>query len=174
MAARAWGALVEVQGVGVLLGGPSGVGKSECALELVRRGHALVADDVVELERREDGLLWGRAPAVIRHHLELRGIGVVSALELFGPQAVREETPVSLVCHLQPWSPELDVERVGLDQPTEVWGGVELPVFFLPARPATSLASLVEVAVRETRARRRGPSAAQRLDERLRRGATSS
>lgn len=174
MATRASGALVEIHGAGVLLLGPSGVGKSECALELVRRGHALIADDVVELERRADGRLWGRAPRLIRHHLELRGIGVISVLELFGPQSVRDECAVSVACHLQPWHPDLDVERVGLDRPHEAWDGVRLPTFYLPARPATSLASLVEVALRETQQRARGPSAAQRLDERLRRGGDPS
>ena len=153
---------------GALLVGPSGIGKSECALELVRRGHTFVADDVVNLEAR-DGVLWGSAPELIRHHLELRGVGVVSIAEHFGRAAVRESCRVSLVCHLEVWRPGADVERVGLDRPVEEWEGVSLPAFRLPARPSGSLATLVEVAVRETRSRARGESAAERLDRRIRR-----
>ncbi len=168
MAARAHGVLVALDGAGALLLGASGIGKSECALELVRRGHALVADDVVELEAR-GGRLFGRAPEIIRHHIELRGVGVVSVLDLFGPDAVLEESVVDVVCHLEAWNPKTpDAERVGLDRPREHWDGVSLPSFRLPARPAGSLATLVEVAVRETAARKAGASAAERLDERLR------
>ena len=168
MSVRAHGALVEVEAQGVLLVGPSGVGKSECALELVRRGHRLVADDVVVLDRDAEGRLIGSAPEVIRHYMELRGIGVVFVPDLFGPESVRERTEVGLVCRLEPWRESLEVERVGLDRPTEPWGGVELPVFVLPARPASSLATLVEVAVRDHHLRTRGSSAPERLDARLR------
>lgn len=168
MAPRAHGALVQVYGLGALLLGPSGIGKSECALELVRRGHPLIADDVVELERRGDRL-WGWAPELIRYHLELRGIGVVSVLELFGAGAVRDECAIGLVCHLETWRPgSEDVERVGIERPEETWETVPLPSFRLPARPAGSLATLVEVAVRDTQARSEGTSAAERLDRRLR------
>ena len=170
MASRAHGALVQVYGLGALLLGPSGIGKSECALELVRRGHALVADDVVEMERRGDAL-WGWAPELIRHHLEVRGIGVVSLLELFGSSAVCDESAIALVCHLETWRPGAeDVERVGLDRPRETWHQVPLPSFRLPARPAGSLATLVELAVRDTQARIEGSTAAERLDRRLRDG----
>lgn len=168
MTARAHGALVEVEGLGVLLLGPSGIGKSECALELVRRGHRLVADDVVVLERDADGRLVGSAPEIIRHHMELRGIGIVYLPDLFGPDAVAERSEVALGCRLAEWRPDLEVERVGLDRPTEEWAGVAIPVLLLPARPAGSLATLVEVAVRDLLQRRAGRSAAQRLDERLR------
>lgn len=171
MPVRAHGALVEVEGLGVLLLGPSGVGKSECALELVRRGHPLVADDVVVLERDPEGRLVGTAPEVIRHYMELRGIGVVYVPDLFGAAAVRERVPVALICRLEPWRENLEIERVGLDRPQEAWDGVELPVFVLPTRPASSLATLVEVAVRDHQLRARGgPSAPGRLDERLRGG----
>lgn len=152
----------------MLLLGPSGIGKSECALELVRRGHALVADDVVEMTRGEDGRLVGRAPALIRYHLELRGIGVVSVPELFGENAVLDECCVDLVCHLEAWEPGLEVERLGIERPQVDYDGVSLPAFRLPARPAGSLATLVEVAVRETVQRESRPSAAERLDRRLR------
>lgn len=168
MTARVHGALVDVEGVGVLLLGPSGIGKSECALELVRRGHRLVADDVVVLRREGQGPLIGETPDLIRHHMELRGIGIVYVPELFGPDAVRDRAEVALVCRLEAWRPDLAVERVGLERPIEIWEGVPLPALRLPARPAGSLATLVEVAVRDHRARQAGRSAANRLDERLR------
>jgi HPr kinase/phosphorylase len=165
---RVHGALVDVEGIGVLLLGPSGIGKSECALELVRRGHRLVADDVVVLRREEGGPLTGETPELIRHHMELRGIGIVYVPDLFGPDSVRERAEVALVCRLEAWRPDLDVERVGLERQTEAWEGVALPALRLPARPAGSLATLVEVAVRDHRLRGAGESAAERLDARLR------
>lgn len=170
MTVRAHGALVDVEGVGVLLLGPSGIGKSECALELVRRGHRLVADDVVVLQRSPDGRLIGQTPELIRHHMELRGVGIVYVPDLFGPDAVRDETEVDLVCRLETWRPDLAVERVGLERPTETWDGVDLPSLLLPVRPAGSLATLIEVAVRDHVLRREGRSAASRLDARLRGG----
>ncbi len=170
MSVRAHGALVEVEGLGVLLLGPSGVGKSECALELVRRGHQLVADDVAVLERNATGHLIGTSPETIRHYMELRGIGVVFVPDLFGAESVRERTEVALVCRLEPWRDSLDVERVGMERPIEPWDGVELPLFVLPTRPAASLATLVEVAVRDHQLRARGASAPDRLDAKLRGG----
>lgn len=167
MTTRVHGALVDVEGIGVLLLGPSGIGKSECALELVRRGHRLVADDVVVLRREGEGALEGEAPELIRHHMELRGVGIVYVPDLFGPDAVRERAPVALVCRLEAWRPDLEVERVGLERPVERWEGVDLPALRLPARPAGSLATLVEVAVRDHRLRGSGRSAAGRLDARL-------
>jgi HPr kinase/phosphorylase len=157
------GALVQIQEVGVLLLGPSGVGKSETALELVTRGHALVADDVVELERAGDGLV-GRAPEAIRHYLEIRGLGILFVPELYGPRAVLSVSPVDLVCRLERDRPGLEYERVGLERPSEELAGVRLPVVRLPVRPATSLGVIVEAAARDHRMRTRGPSAAARLD----------
>ena len=113
------GALVDVEGMGVLLLGRSGIGKSECALELVRRGHRLVADDVVVLERDGEGRLFGESPELIRHHMELRGIGIVYLPDLFGPEAVGERAEIGLVCRLAEWRPGLEVERVGLERPLE-------------------------------------------------------
>jgi HPr kinase/phosphorylase len=165
---RIHGALVEVRGVGALLLGPSGIGKSECALELVRRGHRLVADDVVVLEREAGGRLVGSGPERIRHHLELRGIGVVYVPDLYGPGAVAERSPVGLAFRFEAWHPEADVERVGIERPTERWDGVEIPTLRVPVRPAASLATLVEVGVQDHALRQRGLGAADRLDARLR------
>jgi HPr kinase/phosphorylase len=165
---RAHGALVEVLNVGVLLLGPSGVGKSECALELIQRGHRLVADDVVLLRRDEDGRVLGSAPELIRHHVEIRGIGIVFVPDLFGPDSVRDECELGLICRLESWRDGAQYERVGLERPTETWLGVVLPALLLPARPAGSMATLVEVAVREHLLRGRGVSAVDRLEARLR------
>ena len=160
------GALVQVQGVGVLLLGPSGVGKSETALELVTRGHALVADDVVELEPAGEALI-GRAPERIRHYLEIRGLGILFVPELYGPHAVLPQSPVDLLCRLERDAPGLEYERVGLERPRESLAGVSLPMVRLPVRPATSLGVIVEAAARDHRMRERGPSAAERIDREL-------
>ena len=159
---------MDVLDVGVLLLGPSGIGKSECALELVTRGHRLVADDLVRIRLREDGRLIGRAPALIQHYMEIRGLGLLSIPELFGPQAVREESEVALVCRLERWREDAEYERVGIERPTEQFLGVALPTLLLPLRPAGSMATLVEVGVRDLLRRRAGSNAARTLDERVR------
>lgn len=171
MEGRAHGALVDVLNVGVLLLGPSGIGKSECALELVQRGHRLVADDVVLLRTSEEGRLIGAAPELIRHHVEIRGIGIVYVPDLFGPDSVRDECEVQLVCRLEAWRRDAEYERIGLDRPYERWLEVEVPALLLPARPAGSMATLVDVAVRDHLQRRRGTSAVGRLEARLRQAA---
>jgi HPr kinase/phosphorylase len=163
---QAHGALVQVQGVGVLLLGPSGVGKSETALELVTRGHLLVADDVVELHVVNERVI-GRAPEPIRHYLEIRGLGILFVPELYGPQAVLVESPIDLLCRLERDAPGLEYERVGLERPRETLAGVDLPVVRLPVRPATSLGVIVEAAARDHCMRARGPSAAARLEAEL-------
>jgi HPr kinase/phosphorylase len=162
------GALVDVHGVGVLLLGTSGVGKSECALELVSRGHRLVADDVVELHLTGEGKVGGSSPERIRHHMEIRGLGIVFVPELFGPESVRDEMAIDLVCHLERWREGADYDRLGLDRGVEEVGGVNLPSLILPARPGGSMATIVEVAALEHRQRSVGVNAARRLDTRLR------
>ena len=156
------GVLVEVLGVGILLLGPSGIGKSECALELVTRGHRLVADDVVRL-RNVEGRLVGHAPPSIRHYTEIRGIGLLFVPDLYGPDAVREEGDVDVVVRLERWQPGAEYERVGLDRGVETLAGVERPCLLLPVRPATSMATLLEVVARDHRSRRRGSDAVRRL-----------
>ncbi len=184
------GALVEVLGVGVLLCGPSGVGKSECALELVRRRHRLVADDVVRIRSKHgDGaertksngvaspqspVLLGRSPELIRHYMEIRGIGLLCIPDLYGPDAVKMEARIELICHMEQWREEADYERLGLERPTTVLAGVAIPALVLPVRPAHSMATLVEVAVRDHRQRCAGVNAAKRIDAQLRRVAAKS
>ncbi|MFP8881052.1 MAG: hypothetical protein VCE43_17180 [Myxococcota bacterium] len=162
------GALVEVFGVGTVLLGPSGVGKSECALELVSRGHRIVADDVIELIVMEDGTLLGRAPERIRHHMEIRGLGIFSVPALFGRDSVLLEVEIELVCRLERWQEGTVYERVGIEWPMGEIGGVPRPELTLPARPGGSMATVVEVAAREHAQRLAGFNAAATLDSRLR------
>jgi HPr kinase/phosphorylase len=135
----------------------------------VTRGHRLVADDVVELRLGASGELLGSSPERIRHYMEIRGLGILWVPELFGPESVREEARIDLLCRLERWSEGADYERIGLDRPTELLAGVALPRVTLPARPGGSMATIVDVAARDHLQRRGGTSAARRLDERLRR-----
>lgn len=164
------GALVDVRGVGVLLLGPSGAGKSECALELITRGHRLVADDVVEVKATEGGGLLGCSPARIRHHLEIRGLGILYVPDLYGAERVLDQTEIDLVCRIERWQADGGFDRVGLDPDWEEICGVMLQRLILPTRPGASMATIVEVAALEHRRRKRGgESAALRLDTALRR-----
>ena len=167
MEIQAHGALIDVLDVGVLLLGKSGVGKSECALELVSRGHRLVADDVVRI-REEGGSLRGCAPERIRHYMEIRGIGLLYIPELYGPESVREDSSVDLLCRLEAWQDGVEYERIGLERARERLADVSIPALVLPVRPARNMATLVEVAVRDHLRREAGSNAAERLDARLR------
>lgn len=161
------GALIDVLDVGVLLLGKSGVGKSECALELVTRGHRLVADDVVRIRSVAETLM-GCAPERIRHYMEIRGIGLLYIPELYGEDSVRSEFSVDLVCRLEAWREGAEYERIGIDRPRQCLAGVCIPALVLPVRPARNVATLVEVAVRDHLRRQAGSNAAERLDARLR------
>jgi len=162
------GALVDVAGVGALLVGPSGIGKSECALELIRRGHRLVADDLVRLRPSADGQrLLGTAPELIRHFIEVRGIGILYVPDVYGEQAVTSESEVALLIRLEAWSRDTHYERVGLERAMESVAGVKVPSLVLSVRPAANMATLVEVAARDFVQRRTGMSAAQLIDERI-------
>jgi HPr kinase/phosphorylase len=167
MEIQAHGALIDVLDVGVLLLGKSGVGKSECALELVTHGHRLVADDLVRI-RNENGVLFGCAPERIRHYIEIRGIGLLYVPELYGEDSVRAEARIDLLVRLEVWRPGADYERIGIERPREELAGVSIPVLVLPVRPARNMATLVEVAVRDHLRRQAGSNAAERLDARLR------
>ena len=149
----------------MLLTGPSGVGKSECALELVARGHRFVADDAVELTREGDRVI-GRAAEAIGAHLEIRGLGILSVPDLYGAGAVREAAAVDLVCRLD--SGREDFDRTGLDRGSEDLLGVRVPCVVLPSPPGASLATIVDAAARDVRLRAAGSNAAERFDARLR------
>lgn len=174
------GSLVEVMGLGVLILGPSGVGKSECVIELVRRGQRLVADDVVRLGLRQppagsgagsgEPRLMGWSPEHIRHYIEVRGLGLMSVADLFGPEATLDRCPVDFVVRLEDMDSGTNFERIGLERLRETILGVDVPTVRLPVHAASNLATLVELAIRDWQLREQGVNAAKRLDERLRAG----
>ncbi len=160
------GVLVDVYGIGVLLLGQSGVGKSECALELIVRGHRLVSDDVVEI-RRQGGLLIGTGPELTRYHMEVRGLGIINVKDLFGVASVRREKIVEYVIRLDPWQEGKRYERLGLDENGYEILGVELPCVEMPVGPGRNLAVLVEVAARNHLLKLKGYHPARQLARRL-------
>ena len=142
------GVLMDVHGIGILLLGPSGIGKSECALFLVERGHRFVADDQVILSLLPSEQILGRAPAPLRNHLEVRGIGIINVRDLFGANSVRNEKTVQMVVELCPWSDEESYDRLGLDESTLEILGMQLPFLRIPVRPGRNMAVILEVAAR--------------------------
>jgi len=142
------GVLMDVHGVGTLLLGPSGIGKSECALFLVERGHRFIADDQVILSLLPSEQILGTAPRLLRNHLEVRGIGIINVRDLFGANAVRAEKTVQLVVEICPWSDEEPFDRLGLDDATLEILGVAIPMLRIPVRPGRNMAVILEVAAR--------------------------
>jgi HPr kinase/phosphorylase len=163
------GVLMDILGLGVFLTGESGIGKSECALDLVVRGHRLVADDTVEIRCRGEAVLIGTCPEMTRHHVEIRGLGLVNVTDLFGVSATRSSKRVELVVHLERWDPGREYERLGLDSTTAEILGVSVPLVTMPVAPGRNVAMLVEVAARNQLLRSRGRHAAQLLAARLER-----
>jgi len=159
--------LVEVYGVGVLIRGRSGIGKSEAALELVSRGHRLVADDVVEVRCLGPSRLVGRGADLIEHHMEIRGLGIINVEDLFGTLATMREKQIELVAELVEWGSGDATDRLGLDERKETILEVELPLVRIPVRPGRSVATIVEVAVRTHFLRERGRRSAQEFARRI-------
>jgi HPr kinase/phosphorylase len=157
------GVLVDIHGVGVLLLGPSGIGKSECALFLVERGHRLVADDQVVLTLRTNGRVDGRPPPLLRYHLEVRGIGILNIRDLFGATAVRRSKTVDLVVELCPWRADEPYERLGLDDAAYDLLGAEVPMLRIPVSPGRDMGVILEVAARNHLLKQGGSHAAQRF-----------
>jgi HPr kinase/phosphorylase len=148
------GVLVDVYGVGVLITGESGIGKSETALELIKDGHLLVADDAVEVRRIDEESIRGSAPSRIRHLLEVRGLGILDVTMLFGAGAVRDEKDIHLIVHLEEWQEGKMYDRLGIDPPqTRQILGIAIPEITVPVRPGRNLASIIEVAVMQNRLR---------------------
>ena len=160
------GVLVDVFGVGVLITGESGVGKSECALELIKRGHLLVADDVVDIAR-VGHRLRGEAPEIVRELMELRGIGLVNIKSIFGIGSVLRRKTIDMVIRLELWSPDKDYDRLGNKNETQNILGIELPLTVMPVRSGRNLAIIVEIAARNWRLRSEGYDAVSELDKRL-------
>ena len=160
------GVLVDVYGVGVLLTGESGVGKSEAALELVKRGHQLVADDVVDVCKVSDDRLTGESPEMVRHLMEIRGIGIIDIKAMYGIGSVLMRKSIDLVVHLEKWDETKEYDRYGLtDEYTSIMD-VKVPRIVLPVRPGRNLAIIIEVAARNFSLKKLGYSAAQELDRR--------
>ncbi|WP_026894605.1 HPr(Ser) kinase/phosphatase [Clostridiisalibacter paucivorans] len=161
------GVLVDVYGIGILIVGKSGVGKSETALELIKRGHRLVADDAVEIIREEEGKLKGMAPELIRHFLEIRGLGILDIKRLYGIGAVRAFKTIELVIELEYWDEEKSYDRVGLDEDFTEILNTKLPKIVIPVKPGRNLAMIMEVAAKNHRQKQMGYNAAVELNNKL-------
>jgi HPr kinase/phosphorylase len=160
------GVLLDLYGLGVLIEGDSGVGKSECALDLITRGHQLVADDIVVVRRTRPGHLVGSTPDLLREHMEIRGLGILNMRELFGVSAVSGPKQIGLGIRLERWDESKEIDRLGLDARTFDILEVSVPYFVLPVSPGRNLATLVETAVRVHLLRLRGYNAAELFVER--------
>ena len=161
------GVLVEVYGVGILITGESGVGKSESALELVKRGHRLVADDVVDIRRVSERRLVGEAPQMLRHLMEIRGVGIIDIPNMFGIGAVLPSKSIDLIVHLENWQPGKEYDRLGLEEEYSEILNVKVPYILLPIRPGRNLAVVLEVAARNLRLKQQGFNAAKELEKRM-------
>ena len=161
------GVLVDVYGVGVLIMGESGIGKSEAALELINRGHRLVTDDVVEIRKVSDDTLVGKAPDITRHFIELRGIGIVDVKSLFGVQSVRETQTIDLVINMEEWDKNREYDRLGLKEESTEFLGNKVVCHSIPIRPGRNLAFIVESAAVNHRQKQMGYNAAEELYRRV-------
>ncbi len=161
------GVLVEVYGEGVLLLGDSGIGKSETAMELLKRGHRLIADDAVEIRRVSSKTLVGSAPANIRHFIELRGIGIVNVRRIFGIGAVKTTEKINMAIQMEPWDSNKVYDRMGLESETMDILGIDVPTMTIPVKPGRNLAIIIEVAAMSNRQKKMGYNAAQELMHKL-------
>jgi HPr kinase/phosphorylase len=161
------GVLIEVFGIGTLLTGRSGVGKSETALELIERGHRLVADDMVEIRRLSESYLIGSCSDLLRHHMEIRGLGILNIKDLFGVGSVRDHKLIELIINLREWEEEGDYERTGIEQSTEEILGVSVPLIEIPVKPGRNIPIIVETAAMNQRLRKMGKNSAKEFSNKL-------
>lgn len=161
------GVLVEVYGKGVLILGDSGIGKSETAIELIKRGHRLVADDAVEISRVSEKTLVGRAPKIIRYYMELRGIGIIDVRRIFGMGAVKETEKIELVINLERWIEGKNYDRMGLDTETHDILGIQVPALTIPVHPGRNLAVILEIAAMNFRLKGMGYNTAEEFNKQL-------
>jgi HPr kinase/phosphorylase len=164
------GVLMEVYGEGLLLTGESGMGKSETAVELLKRGHRLIADDAVEIRKISGNTLMGTAPAVIRNFVELRGIGIINVANLFGMGAIKAENQIDLVVNIVPWNNQESYDRLGMDVEYTELMGVKIPTNTIPITPGRNLAIILEVAAMNNRQRKLGYNAALEFTEQFNQG----
>lgn len=161
------GVMVEVYGIGILILGDSGIGKSETAIELVKRGHRLIADDAVEIRKVSDKTLVASAPELIRYYIELRGIGIVDVRRLFGIGSVKDTEKVELIINLEPWVEGKMYDRMGLRQEVTDLMGIEIPTVLIPVRPGRNLAVIIEIAAMNHRQKAMGYNTAEEFNARL-------
>ncbi len=161
------GVMVEVYGLGILILGDSGIGKSETAIELVKRGHRLIADDAVEIRKVSSKTLVASAPDLIKHYIELRGIGIVDVCRLFGIGAVKETEKVELVIQLETWEEGKMYDRMGLENRVTELMGIEVPTLLVPVRPGRNLAVVIEIAAMNQRQKQAGYNTAEEFNKRL-------
>ncbi|OIP42892.1 HPr(Ser) kinase/phosphatase [Candidatus Desantisbacteria bacterium CG2_30_40_21] len=160
------GGLVDIYGVGVLIMGEAGVGKSECAMDLIERGHRLIADDVVKIKRLGGGLI-GSSPDMIRYHMEVRGLGVINVREMFGISAVCHHKEIELIVRLETWGKTQKIERLGIENLTENMLDISLPMVIIPVKPGRNISVIVEVAAMNQRLKKLGHHSALELDQRV-------
>ncbi len=161
------GSMVDILGVGVIIRGESGIGKSESVLALIERGYSLVADDITKVTLLDGREVMGTSAEITRNHMEVRGIGIVNVAAMFGIKSIRKEKRVDLVITLKPWEDVADVDRLGMEQETVKILGIDIPHITLPVRPGRDLARLIEVAAFHTKLKASGYNAARELNERL-------
>lgn len=161
------GTLVDVYGIGALILGKSGIGKSECALDLVERGHRLVADDLVDIKRTAERILMGSGPELIRHHMEIRGLGIINIKNLFGIGAIRDRKRVELVITIEEWDETKEYDRLGLDELTYSILDIDLPRIIIPVRPGRNLSIIIEVAAMNQRLKKSGHHTAKEFNKTL-------
>jgi HPr kinase/phosphorylase len=161
------GVLLDVLGIGVLLLGKSGIGKSEAALDLVVRGHRLVADDIVNIRRLGPNLVYGSGSGIIRHHMEIRGLGIINIQDLFGISAVRDVKKIELVIELSDWDQDAEYDRLGVDEEVYIVLGEELPLLHIPVRPGRNVSTIIEVAARNQLLKQMGHHSARDFQDRL-------
>jgi len=163
------GVLLDVLGVGILLLGKSGIGKSEIALDLVMRGHRLVADDIVDVKRRTPDSVVGSGSEIIKHHMEIRGLGIINIKDLFGVAAIRERKKIEIVLELVEWDPSVEYDRLGVDDRKFRILDVEIPMLVVPVRPGRNMTTIIEVAARNHLLKLQGHHSAREFQERLNR-----
>lgn len=161
------GVLVEIYGMGVMLTGSSGVGKSETALDLVKRGHRLIADDRVDVYQQDDSTVIGEAPKILKHLMEIRGIGIIDVMNLFGAGAVKDSTEIQLIIRLQNWDPNANYDRLGFEEDTRQIFEVDVPQITVPVKVGRNLAIIIEVAAMNFRAKKMGYDASEKFEHNL-------
>ncbi|MBU0599371.1 HPr(Ser) kinase/phosphatase [bacterium] len=161
------GGLLDVFGVGIMILGKSGAGKSECALELIERGHRLIADDIVDIKRTASNALIGYGAELIKHHMEIRGLGIINIKNLFGIGAIESSKKIDLVVNLEEWSATKEYDRLGLEEPTISILGIKIPQILLPIRPGRNIAVIIEVAAMNHRLKEMGYHSAEEFNKEL-------